>query len=109
MCGRRTSSQMMKQSDDRFGPTWRVGLAVLVFWVMFGALYRRGPSVEQVASPVHARTAPSASLAAKQGPAAFDLEAVRRQVHFAFRPEGAKYVGGDSTYAVSAQDGAVSL
>ena len=42
--------------------------------------------------------------------APFDLSAVIRQVHFAFRPDGAEYAGGDASYAARVgADGAIEF
>jgi large repetitive protein len=42
-------------------------------------------------------------------PASFDLGAVMRRVHFAYRADGAGYTGGHSTYAVHVNDGTVAF
>ncbi|RLB54232.1 MAG: hypothetical protein DRJ42_09785, partial [Deltaproteobacteria bacterium] len=64
------------------------------------------PHDEDIASAT-----PDAELPAvgDQVGAPFDLGAVMRQVHFAYRPDGDAHTGGDSTYGVRVEGGAVQL
>ncbi len=65
-------------------------LSVLLSLVVLGSLACRS---EQPSAAPPARASASAP---------FDVEAVIRRVHFAFRPEGGAFSGGHSTYAVRA-------
>jgi hypothetical protein len=51
----------------------------------------------------------SQPVAPPEASAPFDVSAVMRQVHFAFRPDGAAWSGGHSTYGVTAEAGGLTL
>src|SRR6185437_8415826 len=97
-----TESRWGRVSTDRFAPVLLLCFAWAALAIGgYGCDARGGaaPAGTPQAAPGEA----PAAVAPQAGPAApFDLGRVIRQVHFAFRPEGERFAGGHSTYAVSA-------
>jgi hypothetical protein len=69
-----------------------VASAVAALFVLAAAL--PAPAAEETRAPASVRA-----------PLPFDVQALLRRVHFAFRPEGRRFTGGHSTYGVEFENG----
>ena len=90
-----------------------VFLTIAALLLMGSAAGRANPvaSVTLASAPVSASVPqPALASASPTMSAPFDISAVIRQVHFAFRPEGADFKGGDTNYSARVSpDGAIEF
>src|SRR4029079_12863122 len=83
--------------------TWSVALATVA--AVAAASSRSAPGYAASSAPPR----PVASAPGAPGAAPFDVQAIVRRAHFAFREENGRFTGGHSTYEVESESGRLSV